>query len=155
MRYLVLILFIFFSHVNADEIQRVESIIKDIKKLRSDYDSAINELNIYKVKLKEQEDINKKCFEKKKISSKNLFPKLKMQNEIKYAKAKSFRLNKNSIIYDNVDGNEILRWEKGTSFTSNIKQGKWIKITGYFIHKAWKKSKKSMWIKSLDATLRK
>ena len=59
----------------------------------------------------------------------------------------SYRLNKNASVYDAIAGSEILKWEKGRSFTSNIQSQNWIKITGYFIDKKWLPSEKEMWMK--------
>ncbi len=59
----------------------------------------------------------------------------------------SYRVNKNASVYDAIAGKEILKWEKGRSFTSNIQSQNWIKITGYFIDKKWLPSEKEMWMK--------
>ena len=136
MKYFVLVLFMLFTYASADDIQRVNSMVQSIKKLRNDYDNVVKELKICKLKLKQQQEkhINVKAIRK--------------------TKASSFRLNKDAIIYDNVDGKKILNWDKKTSFTSNIRTDKWIKITGYFVDRIWKKSKKNMWIKTSDTTLR-
>ena len=51
------------------------------------------------------------------------------------------------IIYDGINGKNIDKWVKNTSFTSNKKSANWIQISGYFIDKKWTKAKKQMWVK--------
>lgn len=58
----------------------------------------------------------------------------------------AFKLNKESEIYDAPNANVLEKWEEGTSFTSNQKYKNWIKITGYFIDKKWRPSKRELWI---------
>ncbi len=85
----------------------------------------------------------------------NPFPKLmskekvkkKLKKKSKVFRAGAFRLKVDSIIYDAPRGKKIAQWEKNTSFTSNKKTEKWVKITGYFVDRKWRKSKKNMWIK--------
>lgn len=85
----------------------------------------------------------------------NEFPKLIMKDEYKkeennltYFKATAYRLKDNTYIYDAPDGKKTEIWEKDTSFTSYIRKGDWIKITGYFIDKVWVSAKdKEFWVK--------
>ncbi|WP_345978585.1 hypothetical protein [Sulfurimonas sp. HSL3-2] len=85
----------------------------------------------------------------------NEFPKLIMKEEYKkeennltYFKATTYRLKDNTYIYDGPNGKKTEIWEKDTSFTSYIKKGNWIKITGYFINKVWVSAKdKEFWVK--------
>ena len=89
---------------------------------------------------------------------KNSFPKLLMKDgyensfeqiqETYTFKASAFRLKNDAKIYDNINGSEIYFWEKSTSFTSNEKNDKWVKVTGYFIDKKWLPSKEELWVKS-------
>jgi len=58
MRFLLIALFIFCVHVNADEMQRIESIVVDIKKLRLDYDKSQEDLALTQVQLKDEKDKN-------------------------------------------------------------------------------------------------
>ena len=74
-----------------------------------------------------------------------------MRTKIVHTKASAYRLNKNAFIYNDVNGKKIDEWEKGTSFTSNQRTDKFIKITGYFKNKQWVKAKKSLWIHVNDA----
>ncbi len=109
--------------------------------------------------------LNKELSQKKylKIEDKNKFPKLmpkiakplpkkevkKEMQKIEIFTASSFKLNKNSDIFDSPQGNKIISWKKGRSFTSNKKMGSWIKITGYFVDKKWKQARKDLWIENL------
>jgi hypothetical protein len=223
------------SFLQADEMQRIESIVEDITKLRADYEECRNTLKSkeilkadiikldkndsktlkYQNKLKTQRQKNiklkaeiqylkeklvknentikkynkllklkdneiltlkKKIRKPSKRSRKkktlapvcikqidtNPFPKLmqkenikeKQKERIQRTKASTYRLNYDSSIYDSVNGSKIGLWTKETSFTSNIKTKNWVKITGFFINKKWKKAKKDMWIKNSQVTKR-
>lgn len=164
----LLFIVIFTLSLHADEIQRIDSIVEDITKLRMDYKKSQEELKICKNKIKTLEnqleiannilktkDKNKvktKLKEKKcLVTQENSFPKLKMRTKLIHTKASAYRLSKNAPIYSGINGEKIDEWEKGTSFTSNQRTGKFIKITGYFIHKKWVKSKKPLWVNADDA----
>lgn len=69
-------------------------------------------------------------------------------------KASVYRMNKEAEIYDAPYGKSIDRWEEKTSFTSNISEGKWIKITGFFVDRKWQKAKEEMWVKTEDTLKR-
>lgn len=82
----------------------------------------------------------------------NTFPKLVMREaEVQHFKASTFRLKKESGVYDGVEGREIDRWDALTSFTSSMMQDGWIRITGYFVNKKWTKASKEMWVRATDA----
>lgn len=178
---IIFLTLIVLSFLHSNEIQRMEAIIDDISKLRTDYeeckfellknkkDTVNPEYEILTDKVKKLEKIVKKQDELlklkennvkyifKKTSDENKFPKLMMKKEFQKEsvnknliinfKASAFFLNKNSTIYDAIDGTEIDKWESGTSFTSNEKTKEWIKIGGYFIDRKWRKAKKEMWVK--------
>jgi len=124
---------------------------KDISlnaKLENNSDLARSNASLRK-RVKELEKKLKKLMQKQ-----NNFPKLIMKEDSKTKntkfikfKAASFKLNYDSIVYDDINGNMITKWTEGTSFTSNIKTKSWIKVTGYFINKKWTSAKKEMWIK--------
>ncbi len=82
-------------------------------------------------------------------------PKQKAQEKLERFKASAFRLNKKTSVYNGVNGKKLYEWEKDTSFTSSIKTQNWVKITGYFVDKAWMPSSKELWIKSADVIKRK
>ncbi len=69
-------------------------------------------------------------------------------------KASVYRMNKEADIYDMPDGEVIDRWEEKTSFTSNVSEGQWIMITGFFVDRRWQKAKKEMWVKAEDTLKR-
>ncbi|WP_294962298.1 hypothetical protein [Sulfurimonas sp.] len=221
------------SFLQADEMQRIESIVEDITKLRADYEECQNTLKSkeilkadiikidgndsktlkYQKKLKTQRQQNiklkaetqylkeklvknkntiirynkllklkdneiltlKKKIKKSSKQSKkkkilapvcvkpidtNPFPKLMQKENIKdkekiqRIKASTYCLHYDSSIYDSINGSKMSLWTKDTPFTSNIKTKNWVKITGFFINKKWKKAKKEMWIKNSQVTKR-
>ncbi|MEA1982253.1 MAG: hypothetical protein U9N39_01810 [Campylobacterota bacterium] len=208
MKSILLLLMVLFSSANANEVQRIESIVEDINRLRSDYAKLDDQLSVCKHNLKDEQEKNKilkketdslnnqlkkantllktkeknckiiknrlnkktnnrvdtdKCLNTQIIKSENTFPKLQMKEQyesteieaqVVYFKPSSFRLNKEAKIYDGIDANVISTWEELTSFTSNQGTADWIKITGYFVDKVWRPSKRDMWIKQSDAKKR-
>lgn len=200
------------SFSQADEMQRIESIVKDITKLRSEHEECLKSLKTketlkvdvlkpnnnpqliqYQKQLKaENEHLNNLSQNNEKIIKKyqkllkakeneilalkkslnnqpkeslkrindNPFPKLmpKESTGIKeiaqITKANTFRLKSDSKIYDSPNANEIDVWTQDTSFTSNMKTANWVKITGFFIDKKWRKAKKNMWIKKSQVSKR-
>ncbi len=104
--------------------------------------------------LSNQQKVQSRC-----KNSDNSFPPLMMKPEyvskkIEYFKASPFRLTKESDIYDDIDGKKIDRWEAKTSFTSNQRTAKWVKITGYFVDKQWRRAQKDMWVKASNVLKR-
>lgn len=89
----------------------------------------------------------------KKIKTK-MIKKTIVKEKKKTSSAKTYRLNKDSAIYDAPNSKEIDSWEKGSSFTSSEQTDKWIKITGYFVDKKFRGAKKSMWVEQTNAILR-
>lgn len=219
MKLLLTFLIAYFSILNADEVQRIDSIVNDISQLRSDYSRVQNSLIEMEVNLEEEKLKNKilhqdlklysnytqkeedyqnkikslenkinnlkksiKTKQKQKIICKtiplktiktivlventlnnhsshtqNKFPKLLMKKQYRIAdttKAYAYRVKKEAVIYDGIDGYEIDVWEDLTSFTSNEKTQTWVRITGYFVDKVWRPSRKNMWIKSSDTIKR-
>jgi len=176
------LLFIFSLAVNADEIQRIESIVDDISKLRESYEVAqeqlqecrstlndikINDNNKYLVEIqslkKEIQNLKNRLKNKKNCENSNKFPKLTMKKKSKkevilsdviYFKASAFKLDKKSDIFSSIDGEKIEEWDRGSSFTSNQKKDGYIKITGYFVNRQWKKSQKERWIKESDISIK-
>ncbi|MFK5937436.1 MAG: hypothetical protein QM497_03470 [Sulfurimonas sp.] len=163
----LLMLFITFTLSNADEIQRVGDILKDIGQLRIDYQESQDKIaQLEDIIEKQKKLLSKKTVLKTKKVTKqilfnkceepNPFPQLMMKedNEVHSFKASAFRVNKLASIYDGVKGNVIQQWGKSTSFTSDKKTSSMIKITGYFIDKQWKSASSEMWIKAQDARKR-
>jgi len=131
----------------------------DLQKSNKILSSRVKELekqllsknNILKTKVKTKKNQDKICKEV------DTFPNLMMKKEyqkksssinkiIKF-KASPFKLNVDAIVYNSINGKKIDKWSKGRYFTSNKKTSKWIQVTGYFVNKKWRSSKKEMWIK--------
>jgi len=118
-----------------------------------------------RILLKSKENIDKNQFID---STDNLnrysFPKLMMKeeyqkklpvaDEIVEFKPSPFRLKTDSIIYDAIDGNKIDKWERRRSFTSSVMTNSWIKISGYFVKRKWKKADGEMWVKRAQVVKR-
>ena len=79
---------------------------------------------------------------------------LEQKEEVQITKASTYRLSSDGAIYDSPNGKQINSWTKNTSFTSNRKTINWVKITGFFIDKKWKKAKEDMWIKKSQVSKR-
>jgi len=153
----------------SDEIQRVDDMLQDISKLRADYQKSQNKIaQLEEIIQKQKQFSAKKIAPKPKVKTitkeiffskceaPNPFPKLMMKedNKIYSFKASAFRANKSASIYSGLNGDVIKQWEKNTSFTSDTRTDSMIKITGYFVNRAWTASTKDMWIKAQDATKR-
>ena len=186
MRYFLLVVVFTFT-LWGDEIQRIESIVKDIEELRKQYDASLEQhqkdsekikqyeqvIKSLKIKIKNQEKLlkNKENKNKKTVKTKkciyeikkndNKFPNLVMKHtqkdstvQIEYFTASAFRLRHDAPIYNDVKGSVIATWEAKTSFTSNQRFGKWIKITGYFTNRVWHSAEKELWVHSEDVIKR-
>ena len=112
-----------------------QKMLEDMKWFTKTIETLENDLNQNKQKL-----LKIKSLEKKEV-------RLKPET-ISFVKPATFRLKNTSIIYNKIDGVKIAEWFKNKTFTSNIKSENWVKITGYFVGRKWKKAQKDMWIKS-------
>lgn len=160
---------------NSDLIKSNKSLAKSVKTLEKQIKtqkilSIAKDNEIKKLSKKTKNTTPKKIVSSEICKDTNKFPKLMMkekkkENKIEKKKlikkdkiisfkARPFRIKADSAVYDSIDGKKIDEWKKGTSFTSNQKTEIWVKITGYFIDKKWKKSKKDMWIKKSQVSQR-
>jgi len=170
MRFMIMIFLALFFTVQLsaiEEIDRIDSIVSDIEKLRKEYKiklaeereknstlvNRIHELQVEITSLKIQiKKLKKAKKPKKKVHSKRKHKK----QSLYHFKASAFHLSKNANIYADKSTNRVIeKWEKGTSFTSNLKSDKRIKITGYFVNKVWKKADKNMWVNLIDVESKK
>jgi len=132
----------------------IASVEKKARSLRESNTRLENELN--QLQSKQLEPSNRKI----KCPNDNPFPKLMMKNkEVKSENAASvqsgsedksagaYRMKRESAVYDAPEGKLISLWEERRSFTSNLTQGEWIKITGYFVDKKWQRAKEALWVK--------
>ncbi len=60
--------------------------------------------------------------------------------------AKTFTLTTIAVVRDAPDGRIVDIWDSDTRFTSNVADGKWIRVTGYFPGDKWQPSAHPMWI---------
>ncbi len=157
---LIVLSILLLSILQSDEMQRIEAIVKDIEKLRANYEECKESLNSnksryevgkYKKLLKQEREKNsilrKKIRKLESLSTKKVVTKAKKREEIEFFKACSFILNSDCDVYNAPNGKKVDRWEKTTSFTSNQKTQNWIRITGYFKNKKWLRARKKMWVR--------
>lgn len=135
--------------VYEERIDDLEYIIEAKDKTINDFNNQINILKKYEKNMIVKSTL---CVEE------NIFPTLimkdtKVEEEITFSAA-AFRLLDDSDIYDSINGNIVTKWKKKTSFTSNRKIKNWVKVTGYFVERKWKKSKKELWIQSTNVVKR-
>ena len=169
MKRLLLVSFLFLVTVElsaTQEIQRIDSIVKDITTLRKSYEQkllvekeqvkVLQEKNrAYEIQIKDlknqikhiEKSKKRKIIVKKICKDEDGFPKLKIKKGIYDFDASAFRLGVDSAIYADAKSNKVIaHWEKGTSFTSHIATDDRVKITGYFVNGLWQKAAKEMWI---------
>lgn len=129
-------------------VQELEKIVKKQEVLLKTKEKRAKNLFIYSNKCEDESpfpDLMMKDEYKKDSPNKN---------EIITFKASAFRLKTDSVVYDAANGKKIDLWEKGTSFTSGSMMDGWIKISGYFVKRKWKKAQKEMWVKSAQTIKR-
>lgn len=147
-----------------NSLKKEDNSIDTLKNQIKEYENTIKSKN-KEIKLLKDKRVVQKCNPKiitKKLENSNKFPKLVMKKEFQYEKvseetietfkASAFRLKEDTSIYDSINGKVIEEWEKETSFTSNQKTLNWVKITGYFIDKRWKKAQRELWVQ-IEKTL--
>ena len=83
--------------------------------------------------------------EVKPVSTKPLIQKNISNN--KTSASSVYRIKGESTIFDKPNGQAIEIWEDTRSFTSNISKEKWVKITGFFVDRKWRKAQREMWVK--------
>jgi len=142
-----------------EEINKLKEKITKYKKLLNNKNKEIQKLK----NLNEAKKIDS-VFKQKKFDKPNEFPNLVLKPKyIKYkiemTKPTTYRLKYNAKIYNKIDGKVIVDWEKGVSFTTNIKatlqkKDSWLRITGFFINGKWVKSQSQMWVKTIYAKKR-
>ena len=131
------------------KIENLETEIEKLQTLLKNREKQVKKEIVVKEKIK-------KIVLQSACQDENPFPKLKLkksesQSKLHHFKARAFRLKESANIYAGMDTMEVLqKWDKHTSFTSNVKSEKRIKITGYFVNKKWTKAKHEMWVDLTD-----
>jgi len=144
------------TQLNAYKAKKYKKLLKkEIEKnriLRSDLESIYDSISSVDDSMSKYEKLLKAKDEKikaleEKLNSTKTIKKKRKKEKIEIFKASSFRLNKESEIYNRPNGKKINIWEIDTTFTSNKKTQNWMKITGFFIEKRWKRAKTEMWVR--------
>jgi len=144
------------SDKDKQKIKKLKNQIKKYKKLLKTKDKEIKKLKSRKISKKSNK--KSKICKPQKLDKPNKFPKLILKNEhLKYKivkiKAATYRLKTKANIYNGINDKNIETWDKGTSFTTNVKakllnEDSWFRITGFFIEGTWVKAQSQMWIKT-------
>jgi len=155
------------SDLTNSKEENYKKIIKDLNNQINIYkkDLKIKENTIKKLSLEESSKVkikenSLKNLDSNKCETVNSFPKLMMKEkfqkkeQLEFFPASAFRFNKQSAVFDAIDGDVVETWEEHTSFTSNQRTKNWIKITGYFVNKVWQAATRELWVKSSDVTKR-
>ncbi len=133
----------------------------ELKEQQQRYASLQKELTLLQQKYVQLQQRLKQDNTPKIASKESDFPKLTMQPQYEaleeerastiWTEAKTYRVHKDADIYEAPEGKSIDRWKAMTSFTSMQKEGKWIRITGYFVDKKWHSARDvSLWIRQSD-----
>ena len=131
----------------------LSALLEENRRLSSDLAKAQEELHLLK-KERTQKQSHTGC------ADENPFQKLLMKEEnealisaevVRFNKAVNYRLKHESEIYDAPEGKVVALWEEKRSFTSNTASRGWIKITGYFVQRKWRRAAEEMWVKETDA----
>lgn len=131
-----------------NRVQELEKLVKKQEILLKTKENSEKNLLIYSNRCEEESPFPELMMKDEYIK------KPSNRNEIITFKASAFRLKTDSVIYDAANGKKIDLWEKGTSFTSNSMIDGWIKISGYFVKRKWKKAQKELWVKSAQTIKR-
>lgn len=60
--------------------------------------------------------------------------------------AQTFTLTTIAVVRDAPDGRIVDIWDSDTRFTSNVADGNWIRVTGYFPDDTWQPNARPLWI---------
>lgn len=104
-----------------------------------------------------KDSVEKAVEKNENITTAIVIKKQKVQEIIeieKNTKATTFRLNKNSGVYDDINGNVVFIWDDKTSFTSIKMTQNWIEISGYFIDGKWTQADRNLWIEKINTIKR-
>ena len=153
------------SNINKEKVLKTQENTQINKEIELKYISLLKDKENQIKLLKKQIDSRKipKELKKETCEEENTFPKLLMkesytsndvEEEIITPETATYRLNKDSMIYDAINGKELYEWENKTSFTSTASTQNWVEISGYFINKQWKSVEKTLWIEKLNVTKR-
>jgi hypothetical protein len=68
------------------------------------------------------------------------------KNESADNEATTYELATIAVVRDAPEGQIVDIWDPETRFTSNVADGNWVRITGYFPNHAWQPNPRSLWI---------
>lgn len=68
------------------------------------------------------------------------------KNSVQPLAAQTYNLTTIAVVRDAPEGRIVDIWNSDTRFTSNVADGKWIRVTGYFPNNKWQPSSRPLWI---------
>jgi len=122
------------------EKEKNQKMLKDMEWFTKTIETLENKLNQNNKKLLKIKQYQQKVLAKEVVK--------KHIEKARFMKASNFRLKLDASIFDKPNGKKVDNWMQNTTFTSNIRTDNWIKITGYFVNKKWRKATKEMWIEA-------
>ncbi len=66
--------------------------------------------------------------------------------------AQTWTLTTIAVVRDAPDGRIVEIWDSDTRFTSNVAEGKWLRVTGHFPANKWQPADRPLWVDSHYAT---
>ncbi len=164
----IVIVCIFFLSLNADEMRNLDNMVsgiqpkstpqvnKALEKRVARLEAKVKQLTrlfaqVQKTKVAPVKKVQKKSKSKAKTKEVTKVHTKPKEKKTKVSQAGTYRLNRDSYIYNEADGEILDTWAEGTSFTSTKRTSRMIKITGYFVNKVWRKAEKNIWVKSENA----
>jgi hypothetical protein len=60
----------------------------------------------------------------------------------------TYRLTTMAVLREKPDGRIVDIWNHDRLFTSNVAEGGWVRVTGYFPNEQWQPASSELWIKT-------
>jgi len=161
MKFIVIVSILLVS-LNADAIKNLDNMVSDmhqestpqinkaLEKRVMRLETKVKQLTLLVEQMKKTKTTPVIVYKKAEVQKKSQVQK-KVHTKTKTSHSATYRLNRDSYIYNEDDGEILDTWAEGTSFTSNKRTSRMIKITGFFVDRVWRKAEKNIWVKSENA----